>query len=52
MHYVYVIKSINDKIIYTGCTKDLRKRFCEHNVAMSRLQKDADLLSLYVMRRL
>jgi putative endonuclease len=30
MHYVYVIKSIKDKKIYTGCTKDLRKRFNEH----------------------
>jgi uncharacterized protein YeaO (DUF488 family) len=27
MHHVYVIKSIKDKKIYTGCTKDLRKRF-------------------------
>jgi putative endonuclease len=31
MHYVYVLKSIKDKKLYTGCTKDLRKRFGEHN---------------------
>jgi putative endonuclease len=31
MHYVYVLRSIKDKKMYTGCTKDLRKRFSEHN---------------------
>jgi putative endonuclease len=31
MHYVYVLKGIKDKKMYTGCTKDLRKRFNEHN---------------------
>jgi len=31
MHYVYVLKSIKDKKLYTGCTEDLRKRFSEHN---------------------
>ncbi len=32
MHYVYVLKSIKDKKMYTGCTEDLRKRFREHNI--------------------
>jgi putative endonuclease len=30
MHYVYVLKnSLNE--LYYGCTKDLKKRFSEHN---------------------
>lgn len=31
MHYTYVIKSEKDNKWYTGCTKDLRKRFDLHN---------------------
>ena len=31
MHYVYVLKSEEDKNFYTGCTKDLRKRLLLHN---------------------
>jgi putative endonuclease len=30
MHYTYVMLSRKDKHFYTGCTKDLRKRFSEH----------------------
>lgn len=29
-HYVYVLKSKKDGNFYTGCTKDLRKRFKQH----------------------
>lgn len=29
--YVYVLKSEKDGHLYTGCTKDLRKRLSEHN---------------------
>jgi len=29
-HYVYVLKSDKDGKFYTGCTKDLRKRFNQH----------------------
>ena len=32
MFYVYVIQSKKDGKFYTGLTKDLRKRFKEHNV--------------------
>lgn len=31
MYYTYVLKSNIDKKFYTGCTKDLRKRFTDHN---------------------
>lgn len=31
MHYVYIIKSINYDEIYNGVTKDLQRRFNEHN---------------------
>lgn len=30
MYYVYVLKSSKEGKWYTGCTKDLRKRFSEH----------------------
>jgi len=30
-HYVYLLQSIKDKRFYTGCARDLRKRFKEHN---------------------
>jgi putative endonuclease len=31
MYYTYVLKSKNNGRLYTGYTKDLRKRFKEHN---------------------
>lgn len=31
MFYVYILQSQKDKRWYTGSTKDLRKRFSEHN---------------------
>lgn len=31
MRYVYIIKSVQDKKLYTGSTNDLRRRFSEHN---------------------
>jgi putative endonuclease len=31
MQYVYIIQSEKDGEIYTGCTKDLKKRFKLHN---------------------
>lgn len=30
MHYVYILKN-EKKELYYGCTKDLKKRFFEHN---------------------
>jgi putative endonuclease len=31
MHYTYIIQSKKDKKWYTGCCRDLRKRFYQHN---------------------
>ena len=31
MHYVYILKSLRDGNLYTGCTQDLKKRFQLHN---------------------
>lgn len=30
MYYVYVLKSLSDKKLYTGYTKDLKSRFEQH----------------------
>jgi putative endonuclease len=30
MHYIYILKSAQDSSMYTGLTKDLRKRFKQH----------------------
>jgi len=31
MTYTYVLRSLKDGKLYTGCSNDLRKRFKEHN---------------------
>lgn len=31
MYYVYILKSKKDKLLYTGSTNDLKKRFTLHN---------------------
>jgi putative endonuclease len=31
MYYVYILRSKKDKLFYTGSTKDLRRRFAQHN---------------------
>ena len=31
MFYVYILKSIKDNNLYVGSTKDLKKRFRDHN---------------------
>jgi putative endonuclease len=31
MNYVYILKSLKRKMIYIGCTKDLKSRVREHN---------------------
>lgn len=35
MFYVYILKSRKDRSLYIGYTKDLRKRFVEHNSGKS-----------------
>ena len=31
MYLVYVLKSVRDNKVYTGCTTNLQKRIAEHN---------------------
>jgi len=38
-HYVYVLKSQKDGMFYVGYTKDVRKRFGEHNKGRVRSTK-------------
>lgn len=35
MYYTYILQSKKDRRWYTGCTKDLRKRFDEHQKGLS-----------------
>ncbi|OIP57244.1 MAG: excinuclease ABC subunit C [Candidatus Levybacteria bacterium CG_4_10_14_0_2_um_filter_36_16] len=39
MYYVYILKSEKDKSLYTGYTKDLKKRYKEHNNGLSKATK-------------
>lgn len=39
MYYVYVLKSQKDSGLYIGYTKDLRKRFQQHNNGHSKSTK-------------
>ena len=47
MHYVYVLYSRADAMLYTGSTSDLRKRLEEHNngyVRSTRLRRPLELI--------
>lgn len=47
MVYVYVLKSLRDKALYIGSTRDLRKRVADHNdgkVFSTRLRRPFKLL--------
>ncbi len=39
MFYTYILKSVSSGRFYTGSTKDLRKRFLEHNSGKSTYTK-------------
>ena len=39
MYYTYVLKSKKTSLLYTGVTKDLRKRFLQHNLGQSTYTK-------------
>lgn len=39
MFFVYILKSLKDKNLYIGYTKDLRRRFKEHNSGLNRSTK-------------
>jgi putative endonuclease len=40
MFYVYVIRSVHDGDLYTGCTHDLRSRFSEHTAGKVKSTRD------------
>ena len=40
MHTVYVLKSLKDNNLYTGCTSDLGNRISEHNKGQNRSTKN------------
>ncbi len=35
MYYVYIIRSLKDDYLYTGCTSNLKSRLREHNAGQS-----------------
>ena len=39
MFFVYILQSKKDKNLYIGYTSDLRKRFKEHNLGLSKSTK-------------
>ena len=39
MFYVYILESQKDKTLYIGLTKNLKKRFEEHNLGLSKFTK-------------
>ena len=39
MYYIYVLQSIKHGTRYVGCTKDVKKRFTEHNDGRCRYTK-------------
>ena len=39
MHYCYILKSLKNGNLYTGCYNDLRKRFNQHNDNLVRSTK-------------
>ena len=40
MIYVYVLLSISDRQLYTGCSRDLRTRLAQHNAGQVPSTKD------------
>lgn len=40
MYYVYILKNINNKNLYLGCTNNLKKRLLEHNNAKVKSTKN------------
>lgn len=46
MHYVYVLRSEVDGKLYTGCTRDLKKRLQEHNTGAVSSTADRSPLDL------
>jgi len=40
VHYTYLLQSIKDKDFYTGCTKNLKLRFEQHNKGVVESTRD------------
>lgn len=40
MHYVYILGSKKDKGLYIGYTKNLQRRFYQHNLGLSTTTKN------------
>ena len=39
MHYVYILRSLKDHMLYLGWTTDLQRRLWEHNAGLSQATK-------------
>jgi len=50
MYYTYILQSKKDRRWYTGCTKDLRKRFDEHQKGLSYSTKRRGHLNVYITK--
>lgn len=46
MQYVYILRSRKDNKMYTGCTKDLKKRVIMHNKGLVESTRDRVPLGL------
>ncbi len=46
MYYTYVLQSMKDMDFYTGCTKDLKLRFEQHNKGLVESTKHRKPLNL------
>ncbi len=46
MYYTYVLQSLNDMNFYTGYTKDLKRRFEQHNEGLVESTKERRPLKL------
>lgn len=46
MFYTYVLKSLKDSQLYIGYTADLRKRFQQHNLGLSKSTKSRGPLKI------
>ncbi len=48
MQYVYILQSVKDQDLYTGCTKDLKERLKLHNAGkVSSTAKRAPFVLIY-----
>jgi predicted GIY-YIG superfamily endonuclease len=48
--YLYILKSLKDNKLYVGVTKNLQKRFKQHNLGFVRSTKIRSLLFLFIQK--